>query len=179
LKPVAPPPARARTIASGTPVTIRTTNELSTKTVTTGERFNASLENPLRAGGKVIAPKGAEVEGVVSNSDSGGRVKGVASLSLRVDRISIQGKSVPVTTSAFVQKATTSKKKDALKVGIGAGIGAAIGAIAGGGKGAAIGAGAGGAGGTAVVLVTKGNAAVVPAETVLAVTLTAPVTVRD
>ncbi len=177
-KPAAPPQPRAVTIASGTPVTIRTTNELSTKTATTGERFSASLETPLKAGGKVVAPKGAEVEGVIENSDQGGRVKGVASLSLRVERIAIRGKSVPVTTSAFVQKAQTTKKKDALKVGIGAGIGAAIGAIAGGGRGAAIGAASGGGAGTAVVLATKGAAAVVPAETVLALTLTSPVTVR-
>jgi len=159
-------------------VQIRTTTQLSTKTATTGERFSASLEAPLTANGKVVAPKGAEVEGVVSNSDDGGRVKGVASLSLMVDRIAIHGKSVPVTTSAFVQNAHTTKKKDALEVGIGAGVGAAIGAIAGGGKGAAIGAATGGGAGTAVVLATKGAPAVVPAESVLTFRLTAPVTIQ-
>lgn len=177
-KPAAPPAPRNVTIASGTAVKIRTTTQLSTKTATPGERFSANLETPLSANGKVIAPKGAEVEGVVVNSDDGGRVKGLASLSLTVDRIDIAGKTVPVETSTFVQQARTTKKKDALKVGIGAGIGAAIGAIAGGGRGAAIGAASGGGAGTAVVLATKGEPAVVPAETVLTVRLTAPLTVR-
>lgn len=177
-KPAPPPAPRNLTIASGTAVQIRTTTQLSTKTATSGERFSANLEAPLEANGKVIAPKGAEVEGVVVNSDDGGRVKGLASLSLTVDRIDIAGRSVPVETSTFVQQARTTKKKDALKVGIGAGIGAAIGAIAGGGRGAAIGAASGGGAGTAVVLATKGEPAVVPAETVLTVTLTAPLTVR-
>jgi hypothetical protein len=167
------------TIASGTPLEIRTTTQLSTKTATTGERFSASLESPLSVDGRVIAPKGAEVEGVVANSDSGGRVKGVASIALKVDRININGRSVPVTTSSYVQKAQTTKKKDAVEVGIGAGIGAAIGAIAGGGRGAAIGAASGGAAGTGVVLATKGAPAVVPAESVLTVRLTAPLTVAD
>lgn len=178
-KKATPPPApRNLTIASGTAVQIRTTTQLSTKTATPGERFSANLEAPLEANGKVIAPKGAEVEGVVVNSDDGGRVKGLASLSLTVDRIDIAGRAVPVETSTFVQQARTTKKKDALKVGIGAGIGAAIGAIAGGGRGAAIGAASGGGAGTAVVLATKGEPAVVPAETVLTVRLTAPLTVR-
>ena len=58
------------------------------------------------------------------------------------------------------------------------GIGAAIGAIAGGGKGAAIGAGAGGGAGTAVVLSTHGDAAVVPAESVIQFRLEQPITVK-
>ena len=66
-----------------------------------------------------------------------------------------------------------------MKVGVASGIGAAIGAIAGGGKGAAIGAGAGAAGGTGLVLGTRGEAAELPAETVLSFKLAAPVNVQE
>lgn len=193
--PVQPPPApvpraaapaakpksvspREAVIPAGTSIKIRTTNELSTKTVATGERFSASLNVPLKVGDTTLAPAGAPVEGVIASSDDGGRVKGVASLSLKIARIAIKGHSVPVSSSTYVKKAKTTKKMDALKVGIGAGIGAAIGAIAGGGRGAGIGAASGGGAGTAVVLATKGAAAVVPAETVVTFKLTAPVTIR-
>lgn len=172
------PTPREITIPAGTSIKVRTTNELSTKTVETGARFSASLNAPLKSGDITLAPAGAPVEGIVVKSDDGGRVKGVASLSLKIARIAIKGHSVPVSSSTYVKKAKTTKKMDAIKVGIGAGIGAAVGAIAGGGRGAGIGAASGGGAGTAVVLATKGAPAVVPAETVVTFKLTAPVTVR-
>ncbi len=179
---VEPPPAapvpEPIVIPAGTKVQIRTTNALSTKTVATGEPFSGSLSAPLVIKGETIAPKGAPVEGVVADADEGGRVKGVASLSLRLTKVEIHGKMVPVKTGLFVKQAKATKKKDALKVGIGAGIGAAIGALAGGGKGAAIGAGAGGAAGTGVVLATHGDPAVVGAESLISFKLTDAVTVK-
>jgi hypothetical protein len=136
------------------------------------------LSAPLVVKGETIAPKGAPVEGVVANSDDGGKVKGLASISLRLTKVEMHGRMVPVKTGVFVKQAKPTKKKDALKVGIGAGIGAAIGAIAGGGKGAAIGAGAGGAAGTGVVLATHGDPAVVGAESLISFKLTEPVSVK-
>jgi hypothetical protein len=87
------------------------------------------------------------------------------------------GGSVGISTSTITRDANSTKKKDAMKIGIGSGVGAAIGAIAGGGKGAAIGAAAGGGAGTGVVLGTHGDAAVIPSESVLHFTLRAPVRV--
>jgi hypothetical protein len=178
----APPPVTPApeplVIPAGTKISVRTTTALSTKNAETGAPFSGSLSAPLIVKGETIAPKGAPVEGVVANSDDGGRVKGVASISLRLTKVEIHGKMVPVKTGVFVKEAKATKKKDALKVGIGAGIGAAIGAIAGGGKGAAIGAGAGGAAGTGVVLATHGDPAVVGAESLISFKLTNPVTVR-
>jgi hypothetical protein len=146
---------------------------MSTKTVKTGDPFQATLSAPLAVHGVVIAPKGAQVGGVVANSDPGGRVKGVASLTLQVQAIrSTDGQTIDVHTSPLVQQAKSTKKKDAVRTGIAAGAGAAIGAIAGGGKGAAIGAGIGGGAGVATNLVTRGVAAELPAESVLQFTLT-------
>lgn len=176
--PAPPPPPKPVVLAEGTPIRVRTTNALSTKTAATGETFTATLEEPIVEDGKVIAAKGATVTGVVSNSDPGGRVKGVASLSVRLKSIELaNGKTLDVSTSAVGRQAAKSTKKDALKIGIGSGIGAAIGAIAGGGKGAAIGAAAGGGAGTGAVLATRGEAAVIPSETVLTFSLSNPVTV--
>jgi hypothetical protein len=158
---------------------VRTIGRLSTKDATNGTPFEATLAEPLVVDGHTLAKRGATVTGVVTNSDPGGRVKGVASLSLALrSLVTADGDKVQLSTSAVTQDAKKSTKKDAIKVGIGSGIGAAIGAIAGGGKGAAIGAGAGAAGGTGVAMATRGDPAEIPSETVLTFRLSAPVSVE-
>jgi hypothetical protein len=170
--------AQSVTIAEGTPITVRTETALSTKSAKTGDAFTATLAEPIVIEGKVIAPRGSAVEGRVVNSDPGGRVKGVAILSVRLTQLRVGNRAVEINTGIIARKAHTTKRKDAAEIGIGAGVGAAIGALAGGGQGAAIGAGAGGAAGTGLVLATHGDPAVLPAESVLTFKLTAPVTVE-
>jgi hypothetical protein len=170
-------PSAPLVIPKGTRLRVRTTSTISTKSARPGEKFSANLTEPLLVDGKVLAPKDADVDGVVLSVDEGGRVKGVASLSLRLLSVEIDGKMVPVKTGTFVRKAPATKKKDAVKVGIGAGIGAAIGALAGGGQGAAIGAASGGGAGTGLVLATRGDPAVVVAESVLTFRLTSDLSV--
>lgn len=174
-KTVAPPPPV--TLAEGTEIPVRTVETLSTKTAENGARFEATLREPLIVGNYVVAPKGARAYGVVSNADDGGRVKGVASITVRLTELEVNGKRMDVTTSTVTHVAKATKKQDAVKVGVASGIGAAIGAIAGGGKGAAIGAGAGAGAGTGVVLATKGEPAVIASESPLTFKLTAPLTV--
>lgn len=168
---------RSVTVAAGTPLRIRTTNSLSTKTVEAGERFTASLEEALVEGDTVIAAKGSTVTGKVVDSDPGGKVKGTAHLAITLTELHTTSGVMAISTSSVGREAASTKKKDATKIGIGAGIGAAIGAIAGGGKGAAIGTAAGAGAGTGMVLATKGDAAVIPAESVLTFTLKEPVVV--
>jgi hypothetical protein len=178
--PPPPPPVNRATFAAGTPLIVRTTTAISTKTARSGERFVASLEEPLMEGTWMVAPKGATVEGVVVTADPGGKVKGVASLSVKATGFTTaDGQRIEVSTAPVTFEAKSSTKKDALKVGIATGVGAAIGAIAGGGKGAAIGAGVGAGAGTGGVLLTRGDAAVLPSETVVSFELAAPVTVTE
>jgi len=179
--PVAARPVRREIVVpAGTQLSVRTTSTLSTKTNAVGETFAASLSEPLIVNGKVLAPAGSNVTGRVSSSTAGGKVKGVASLGLRISSVTLaDGAEMNVSTNSYLQEAKATKKKDALKVGIGSGIGAAIGAIAGGGKGAAIGAGVGAGAGTGAVLMTRGDAAVIPAESLLTFRTTEAVSVRD
>ena len=167
------------TLPEGTPLAVRTTTTLSTKTQMAGQTFTAHLEQPLELDGRAIVPKGAEVVGTIVEADKGGRVKERASLAVRLTRLHTVGGEVEITTSTIAQEAKASTTKDAVKIGIGSGVGAAIGAIAGGGRGAAIGAAAGAGAGTGVVLATRGDPAVIPSETVLHFTLSAPVTVVE
>lgn len=178
--PAAPPRPREFTLPAGSNVVVRTVSALSTKTATNGEAFEATLHQPLEVDGYVIADRGATVKGQVAQSDPGGRVKGVASIAVKLTSLTTaSGETIALPTDAIGKDAPSSKKKDALKVGIASGVGAAIGAIAGGGKGAAIGAGAGAAGGTGVVMATRGDPAVIPAESLLTFRTTAPITVTE
>jgi hypothetical protein len=179
LTPAAPPPPKQVTVPAGTVVAVRTTTPLTTKTAEVGNVFAASLTRALVVDGETIAPRGADVEGVVTETDPGGRVRGVATLGVRLQKLKLaDGAKIDISTNAFVTQAGKSVKKDAAKVGIGAAVGAAIGAIAGGGKGAAIGAGVGGGAGGATVLATRGNPAEIPAESVINFHLAAPFTVE-
>jgi hypothetical protein len=166
------------TIAEGTPIKIRTGTTLSTKTTQTGDMFTGTLAEALVVDGTVVAPRGSAVEGRVVDSDPGGRVKGKATISVRLTRLRVGDRNVEIQTRAIAREAHATKRKDAAEVGIGAGIGAAIGAIAGGGQGAAIGAASGGAAGTGLVLATHGDPAVIAAESLLTFRLSAPVTVE-
>jgi len=171
-------PPRVFTIRAGASIPIYTAKDLSTKTAKDGDLFTASLARPIVDGDWVIAKRGALVQGVVVNSDPGGRVKGRASMTVKLRSLQLaDGRTVDLPTSSYTKVAKSTKKKDAMKIGIGAGIGAAIGAIAGGGKGAAIGAGAGGGAGTGLVLATRGDPAVIPSESQLTFRLQGPITV--
>jgi len=173
-----PPPPRTYTISAGRPISIYTTSTLSTKTNRAGDSFVGTLTSAIVDKDWVIARKGATVEGVVTSSDPGGKVKGVASLTVVVKRLQLaDGRKVELSTSSFTHQAKTTMKKDAIKIGGGAVAGAVIGAIVGGKKGAAIGAGVGGGAGTGVVLATRGDPATIPSETPLTFRLRSPVTV--
>jgi hypothetical protein len=169
---------REFTLPAGTPIAVRTTAELSTKSVKNGSVFDALLERDLVINGTTLAKAGSRVSCIVVSSDPGGRVKGVASLSVAARSIAgVDANTLTVKTDSYSVDADTSKGKDAAKTGIAAGAGAVIGAIAGGGKGAAIGAGAGAAAGVGGNLLTRGDAAVIPTETLIEFKLAAPATV--
>jgi hypothetical protein len=172
--------AQTVTIPAGTLVSVRVDETLSTASKQTGDSFRATLDQPIVIDGFVIAERGARVEGRIVESDPGGRVQGLARLSLELVRLnSADGQRLKLQTEPFAKQAQNEKKRDAAKVGAAAGIGAAIGAIAGGGKGAAIGAIAGGAAGAGGVAATRGAAAEVPAETRMTFRLRDAITVTE
>ena len=159
-------------IPEGTRISARLTSTLSTKSAGSGVPFEATLAQPLVIDGRTVAPKDAVVHGVVADSNPGGRIKGVAHISVRLTDIDLPGgKRADLRTNILTFSARRTRKRDAATIGIGSGVGAAIGAIAGGGVGAAIGAGAGGGAGTLGVLATHGAPAVIPAESLLTFTL--------
>lgn len=169
---------RQYTLAAGTVIPVRTTAALSTKSASDGSTFDGLLERDLVVDGTTIAKAGSRVSGIVASSDPGGRVKGVASLEVAARSITgVDGTAIQVTTNHFGVEAGSTKGRDLKRTGIATGAGALIGAIAGGGRGAAIGAGAGAAAGVGTSMATRGEPAVIPAETLIEFSLAAPATV--
>jgi hypothetical protein len=142
--------------------------------------FTGTLDKELVVDGFVIAERGARVEGRVTASDRGGRVRGVSSIQVEIVRLFLSdGQVVGVQSDGFTRQAEPTHYDDAAKIGGGAALGAIIGAVAGGGKGAAIGAGVGGAAGTGTVMATRGKPATLPSETRVTFRLRAPVTITE
>jgi hypothetical protein len=176
-KPVSPAP-EVYTVPADTEIPVRLIDSVSTETNKAGDRFLASLAEPLTINGVVLFAKDASVQGKIVSLEEPGRVSGVASISLQLTEIQAKnGSSIPVQTELFSETAKSQKKKDAAIIGAGAGIGTAIGAIAGGKKGAMLGAIAGGGSGTGYVLATKGQQLKYPSETLMTFKLAEPLTV--
>lgn len=146
----------------------------------TGDSWTGVLAEPVVVNGLVIAERGAEVTGRVTNVKRSGKVKGKGTIAVTLNRLTTaDGQKVAINTTSFAAVAKDETKRDAGKVAIATGVGAAIGAIAGGGKGAAIGAGTGAGAGTGVVLATRGKAAIIPTETLIRFRIAAPVAITE
>jgi hypothetical protein len=178
--PPPPPPPHVVTIAAGTLLPVRLGEGLSSDRNQAGDGFSATLDAPLIVDGFVIAERGSKLEGKVVESDKGGRVKGVSSISIELTRLrTSDGQNIAIQTESFEKTGPKSMKEDVAKVGAAAGIGAAIGAIAGGGKGAGIGAAIGGAAGTGGVMATRGKPAALATETRINFRLRNAVTITE
>jgi hypothetical protein len=167
--------AESVVVPSGTQITVRTIDAVDSDKNHPGDKFQASLEQPLVVNDITVAPKGASVYGKLQQVQEAGQLTGKSQLRLALTGIVINGQTYPLSSGEYEVSGKSRGKSTATKVGGGAALGALIGAIAGGGKGAAIGAGVGAGAGTAVQVVTKGDQVHVPSETLLEFTLDQPV----
>ncbi|HXJ17374.1 MAG TPA: hypothetical protein VNM68_09280 [Candidatus Polarisedimenticolia bacterium] len=173
----APAPAPPVVIAAGTVLTVTIDQNVGTKTNTSGDRFAASLAEPVTVDGNQVLPVGTKATGTVVQAEEAGHLKGGALLALSLDSLTIHGKKHAVETSLFEESGKGRGKRTAVGAGGGAAVGAIVGALAGGGKGAAIGALAGGGAGTAGAAFTGKRDITIPAETRLHFKLTKSLTI--
>jgi len=160
--PAPPPPI---VIPAGKVLTVTVDQDISTKTNSSGDRFLASLAEPVRVDGETVVPAGTRASGTVVEAQAAGHLKGGAILALTLDSITLGGQKFPLETSEFEDAGKGRGKRTAVGGGGGAAFGAIVGALAGGGKGAAIGALAGGGAGTAGAAYTGKRDITIPAET--------------
>jgi hypothetical protein len=171
----APPPAPSVTLPAGTSFRVRLLEAIDTRRNRAGDRFTASLDEPLVDGDRVVVPKGTVFTGHVIESKPSGRFKGRAVLALRLDSFDLNGQVYVVDSTNSSRVSKGHKKHNLTWIGGGSGGGALIGAAAGGGAGALIGAGAGAAAGTVGSVFTGKREVSLPVESTLRFSLTSPV----
>jgi hypothetical protein len=165
----------AADIPAGSHVLLRMMNDITTRTASEGDYVYLRAATAISVDGRVVAPEGSYVQGVVSHVRRAGRVSGTAELGIRLETIQLPSGKVyrfaprvaTVDSGGTDQKVSgkegnvkqgTERGKDAARIAISAGTGASIGAIADRSLSAAgIGAAAGGAAGFATVLLTRGR----------------------
>lgn len=172
----APPAPQPVTIPSGTALSVRLSQALSSDRSAAGDSFAGVISSPVAIGDQVVIPRGASVSGTVSLAASSGHIKGRSELALKITQISYNGQSYDV-NGRWSEVGPSRGSRSAKAIGGGAGLGALVGALAGGGKGAAIGALAGAGAGVAGEELTKPKQISLPAETVVHFVLSAPVQV--
>jgi hypothetical protein len=157
-------------IPAGTTINARTIDSIDSTKVSPGQRFRASVDDPVVVGNEVIIPRGADCTVQIDQVDAN------KELALKLYDVTVKGKRYDVAaTYAQLEAQGTSKTKKGFRRGaVLGGLGAAVGGIAGGGTGAAIGAVSGAGLGAISGAVSKGKSLNVPPETRLTFQLASP-----
>ena len=155
------------TIPAGTRIFVRTIDAIDSTYSLVGDRFQASLEEPLTLEGSVVVPEDALVYGRLTQSKESGTFAGRSKLRLELTGIQVNGKTVPVVTGEYEATGKSRGASTAKRTVGGAALGAIIGAVADGGQGAAIGAGIGAGAGASSEIIIGGDQVKVPSETLL------------
>jgi hypothetical protein len=159
------------TIPAGTRISVRTIDAIDSTQKQVGDRFQASLEEPLRVDGNEIVSRDAAVYGRLAESKESGTFTGRSQLRLELTALVVNGQTVPIVTGDYELTGKSRGASTAKRTVGGAAVGSIIGALAGGGKGAAIGAGVGAGAGAGSEIITKGDQVKVPSETLIEFTL--------
>lgn len=140
-----PQPALAPdvTVPQGTHVLLSLVGELSTKHAKDGDRVYLRTDSPIYAEGRVVLPRGCDVQGTVTHAKQAGKVAGKGELAVRFDMLILPNgvtrdfRATPHGGEGKLDGDT--KAADGRTVLLGAGMGAGVGAIASGAAGAGIG----------------------------------------
>jgi hypothetical protein len=164
-------------VPAGTSLSVQLPAEISTKTATVGQRISGNLTNDIVVDGKVVAKAGALVQGEVTEVISGSKtIGGKPTLGLSFDNLTFDGGDRPINAKITQVAKKSDKTRDTAKIAGGAVAGGVVGHQIDSDKGKIIGALIGAAAGTAAAKKT-GQEVVLPAGTVVGMTLESPVTV--
>jgi hypothetical protein len=169
-RPTVAKPGAPVVIPAGTIITVRTIDNIDSTQTGAGERYRASIDDPVTVGNHVIIPRDANCTVQIA------QVQENKELAIKLYNVTVKGKAYDVAADyAQIQAEGTSKTKKGVRrsVVLG-GLGAAIGGIAGGGSAAAIGAVSGVGLGAISATMANGKTLKVPAETRLTFQLRSP-----
>lgn len=156
------------TVATGSAVMVKISDGFNSRHNKTGQRFTGQLESNLVSGGVIIAHKGSNVYGVLTDVKKAGRMAGSASLRFELTEISIDGTMHPVSTKALSGEGKNTAQSTAGRTARAAAIGGLANGSSGAKNGAKVGVGAS--------ILTKGDDIEVPGNTLIEFYLSAPFT---
>lgn len=175
---------RVGVIAAGTSLALAAGQQVCTNTNSVGDRFTATLSEPVAASNGVVLPAGAtavfEVTSLKRSQSSGDKME----IGVVIRSVTYEGKAYPVTgdvTYAQTEQVRAKDNNDAGKVLGGAAVGAVLGRIFSGRsktKGTIIGAAGGAAAGAVLARTTAKYDACIPAGGRISVRLSQPVSVQ-
>lgn len=161
--PAAPPPPptapKKVVVPAGTAIMVRNAQTIDSNRQQAGYRFTVRLEADLVADGVVVAKRGSNAYGVLTQANQSGRVAGRSELTLTLTDIMVNNQLKPVVTSDVKAVTDNTAGNTAKKTIGGALLGALIDGKDGALTGAAVGAGAS--------ILTKGNSINIPSGTLL------------
>ncbi|HTO98058.1 MAG TPA: hypothetical protein VMK66_13505 [Myxococcales bacterium] len=182
-----PAAAPALSLPTGTGIKMKLETPLSTRSSKPGDTFAGRVTEAVLLNGKAVIPVGAAVQGRVVRVTDPRRIKGVPTLDLMPDQITMPDGARYTITAVVVDtnaahtgvndegeiKGPGHDTRDLLEMGVGTGAGVGVGAAVGGGKGALIGGLIGG-GATVIHWLTRRHSADLPAGTEIVMELNRP-----
>lgn len=166
---------REVTLPAGTQIVGALEQTVSTRRNAVGDRITITSQAPVKLNEDATLPAGVALSGEVTHIKGGGRLTGAPEITLRFNRLDIDGREYVVSAVPFRIRGRSSTPETAAEIGGGAVVGGVVGAIAGSAvKGAVIGAVLG----TGVAVATEGDQIVLRSGRQLRVQLNEPVTVK-
>ena len=186
VAPPAPRPAAptSYTASAGVRLDAAVVDTLSSRKNRVGDAFTATIVDDVKdAAGHVVIPKGAVINGTITEVKPAPNPDTPGTLTLSVSSVTVRGTNYPLVASIdsieTVRQGRGVTTGDAAKVAGGAAAGAILGRVLGGNrKGTVIGGVVGAAVGTAVAVGSKDSDIVLPAGAHINLTLSKALTVR-
>jgi len=166
----APPASPSITVPAGTSMTIRTVENVDSRSHGIGHKFRAQLEGALVVGGVTVVPNGAFVYGVIASSSQAGNLAGSSQLSIEFTAVMIDDQLYPIATTTLNTQTSGEGGRTLGRTARAAAIGGLIDGSKGAKTGAKVGAG--------VSILTRGASINVPRGTLIDTTLRTPLVVN-
>ncbi len=98
-------------VPAGTPLAVHLQTSLSSATARPGDAFEATLDEPILVRGRVVAPRGAKVTGIVLDARAAGELQEAGYMRLALTAVDLNGQSLPVQTSSiFVKRGSHAQR---------------------------------------------------------------------
>jgi len=164
------------TVAQGTVLQVRTTDNIDSKRAVPGTALDFMVIRDVAVNGYLAIPRGATIHGVITDVEQGDRISGAPSFGLKLVSLDLGGRQYPIASDVFRVKGPSKTPRTVGNTVGTAIVGALIGGAVGGGPGAAIGAVSGGTVGMAASAATPNPRAWIPAEALVVFHIQQPLT---